>query len=113
MKPKENKEFKRKLEEACKAFTTYGVTHEDPKLDNAIDIGDRVIIIDLEQCIIEDTNWKGSMNKARVGYLMDSLQLKRQCEDEAKQREKKILQENAERIRLRNLASSNRRMAIN
>ncbi|APA15665.1 hypothetical protein sscle_15g104350 [Sclerotinia sclerotiorum 1980 UF-70] len=96
MKHGEDDEFKRKLEEVYKALTTHGVTHEDPKLDNAIDVGDRVMIFDLEQCVIEKTNWEGSVNKGSVIYLLESLQSNRQYEDEARQREEERLKEKAE-----------------
>ncbi|CAD6441989.1 9eae03ca-2cc7-4007-9300-16818a7a8f79-CDS [Sclerotinia trifoliorum] len=89
MKHGDDKEFERKLEEVYKALTMYGVTHEDPKLDNTIDVGNCIMIFDLEQCTIEEMNWKGSTNKGSAGYLLRRLQSNRQCEDEERQREEK------------------------
>ncbi|KAF7906121.1 hypothetical protein EAF00_000400 [Botryotinia globosa] len=87
MKHGEDDEFQRKLEVVYKALTIYGVAHNDSKLDNAIDVGDRVMIFDLEQCTIEQTGWEGSVNKGNTYDLLYFLRLNRQCEDEKKQRE--------------------------
>ncbi|KAJ8063408.1 hypothetical protein OCU04_008628 [Sclerotinia nivalis] len=96
MKHGEDEEFKRKLEEVYKALTRYGVVHGDTKLDNAIDVGDRVMLIDLEQAEIDETEWERSTNKGNARGLLRDLQLNRQCEDEARQREEKRLKEKAE-----------------
>ncbi|EDN92204.1 predicted protein [Sclerotinia sclerotiorum 1980 UF-70] len=96
MKHGEDGEFKRKLEEVYKALTWYGVIHGDTKLDNAIDVGDRVMLIDLEQAEIDETAWDQSTNKGNAGGLLHDLQRNRQCEDEAREWEEKRLKERAE-----------------
>lgn len=96
MKYGEDDEFERKLEEAYKALTSYGVTHGDTKLDNAIDVGDRVMLIDLEQAEIDETEWERSTNKGNAGGQLRRLRLNRQYEDEARQREEERLKEKAE-----------------
>ncbi|APA10373.1 hypothetical protein sscle_06g051430 [Sclerotinia sclerotiorum 1980 UF-70] len=92
----EDAEFERKLEEVYTALTSYGVIHGDTKLDNAMDVGDRIMVIDLEQAIIDETEFARSTNIGNARGLLRDLQLNRQYENEARQREEKRLKEKAE-----------------
>ncbi|APA13390.1 hypothetical protein sscle_11g081600 [Sclerotinia sclerotiorum 1980 UF-70] len=101
MKYGENDEFERKLEEVYKALTLYGITHRDPALHNAIDVGDRIMIVDLEQSRTEEMEWEESTNKGNAGYLMHQLQLNRQYEEEERRRKEEAMKTEEEEIRKR------------
>ncbi|CAD6441549.1 6bc30193-a2fb-47cb-8c06-a30b14e506c9 [Sclerotinia trifoliorum] len=116
MKYEEHNEFERKLEEVYKALIIYGITHRDPALYNAIDVGNRIMIVDLEQSRTEEIEWEESINKGNAGYLMYQLQLNRQYEEEEMQRKEEAMKTEEEEIRKRmgksrlpNLAYSGRR----
>ncbi|APA11290.1 hypothetical protein sscle_07g060600 [Sclerotinia sclerotiorum 1980 UF-70] len=113
IKPGEDEVYERKLEEVYKALTVYGVIHGDTKLDNAMDVGDRIVLIDLEQATIDETEWEKSTNKGNAGSLLRDLQYNRQWEDEARKKEERRLKEKAEakaeRRRLWELRHSNQR----
>ncbi|CAD6447524.1 6e8cc959-193f-4803-ba11-ef44bf4c8140-CDS [Sclerotinia trifoliorum] len=96
MKYKEDEEFERKLEEVYKVLTSYRVIYRYIKLDSAVDIGDYMMLIDLERAEIDEMEWKSSTNKGNAGGLLCDLQLNRQYEDEARQGEKERLKEKAE-----------------
>lgn len=80
----EDEEFEKKLVEVYKALTHYGVIHGDSKLDNAIHVGDRVMLFDLELGTVDMTEWEQSTNNGNAGGLLHYLRLNRQYEDEAK-----------------------------
>ncbi|APA14651.1 hypothetical protein sscle_13g094210 [Sclerotinia sclerotiorum 1980 UF-70] len=85
----EDAEFERKLEEVYTALTSYRVIHGDTKLDNAMDVGDRIMVIDLQQAIIDETEFARSTNRGNARGLLCDLQLNCQYEDEARQRKRR------------------------
>ncbi|QSZ33329.1 hypothetical protein DSL72_002917 [Monilinia vaccinii-corymbosi] len=97
--PEEDEEMERKLDEVYRALTVYHVMHGDPTLYNAMDIGDRIMLLDQEQSEIQEAEWENSTNKANVGYLMRHLQLNRQYREEERQRAEKARKDRKERRR--------------
>ncbi|EDN92151.1 predicted protein [Sclerotinia sclerotiorum 1980 UF-70] len=81
--------------------TTRAVTGQDPALHNAIDVGDRIMIVDLEQSRTEEMEWEESTNKGNAGYLMHQLQLNRQYEEEERRRKEEAMKTEEEEIRKR------------
>lgn len=76
--PEGDEELRAKLLDTFRVFTKYGITYTDPRLDNMILAGSRIMAVDLEQVQFGTSQtWEGSENHANACALMYDIKDRR------------------------------------